>query len=216
MNSRANQQQKREELWDGDFEAGFLSAITGRAMRIVSAPFNINTATGLLSSAVIGGTVSEIGGGKFSNGATTASFVYLFSGGVSLKKLGKDALDLVGKVWTLPNTAIGLIYGALGHVLSIAFRRNPKISVKNNAIQFERNFLMGGAMTMGNVIVYGKDKWVQPNAIWPGSRFSLGYEEMQHTFQGEILGPFYFPLHILLGTMSVVGTIGNDQSFGER
>jgi len=78
MNSRANQQQKREELWDGDFEAGFLSAITGRAMRIVSAPFNINTATGLLSSAVIGGTVSEIGGGKFANGALTSFFVFLF------------------------------------------------------------------------------------------------------------------------------------------
>ncbi len=89
------------EATGGEFEAGFLSAVAGASMRVVSSPFNINTVTGLAASAIVGGTVSEIGGGKFANGAMTASFVFLFSEGVSPRQLGQDALSLGNKVKTV-------------------------------------------------------------------------------------------------------------------
>ena len=38
-----------------------------------------NVAFGLVASSVIGGTASVIGGGKFSNGATTGAFGYFFN-----------------------------------------------------------------------------------------------------------------------------------------
>ena len=44
--------------------------------------------------AVIGGTASELGGGKFANGAITGSFAYLLSSGMGLRRLGRDALSL--------------------------------------------------------------------------------------------------------------------------
>ncbi len=33
---------------------------------------------------------------------------------------------------------------------------------------------------------------------------TLGYEEMQHTYQGEALGIFYLPAHVVLGTVAMV------------
>jgi len=75
---------------------------------------------------------------------------------------------------------------------------NPSISFANNAIQFENNPLMATAMAFGNVIVYGTDQvYFQPGS--QRGQYTLGYEEMQHTFQGQTLGPLYFPAHIVSG-----------------
>jgi hypothetical protein len=115
------------------------------------------------------------------------------------------ALDAVGKIWALPNTVIGVMYGGLGHLfgklgnLMGLYGPGSHISFGNNAIQFENNPLVATAITIGNVIVYGHGKHYQPNAPRCGGAHVLGTEEMQHTFQSQILGPLYLPAHCLLG-----------------
>lgn len=89
------------------------------------------------------------------------------------------------KIWNLPNTIIGLGLGILG----LPF--GAKVSFGNNAIQFENHPLMHkrGAITLGNVIAYGKE--TSPN--------QLGDHERQHTYQGELLGPLYLFAHLFNG-----------------
>ena len=57
----------------GKFKDGFISAAAGAALG------QLGVADNILSRAVIGGTVSVIGGGKFANGAYTAAFMYVMS-----------------------------------------------------------------------------------------------------------------------------------------
>jgi len=61
----------------GKCGAGFLSAAFSKA----ATPWTgkMDMPTGTLVSAVIGGTLSELGGGNFANGASTAAFGYLFN-----------------------------------------------------------------------------------------------------------------------------------------
>ncbi len=116
----------------------------------------------------------------------------------------ETVLSILGKIWTLPNTLIGFVYGFTGHILGLLMGTQPRITFGNNAIQFTNNPLMISAMTLGNVIVYGSGyNPAQPSPSNTNS-ISLGVEEMQHTFQAEILGPFYFPAHLILGTAAVI------------
>jgi RHS repeat-associated protein len=85
-------------------------------------------------------------------------------------------LDLVGKVWSSPNTMFGLAWGATGVLLG------ADITFGNNAIQFENHPLMFfGAITIGNTIHY-------PEGFGPDI---IGYHEKEHTYQAQLLGPFY-------------------------
>lgn len=93
----------------------------------------------------------------------------------------------IGKVWGLPNTIIGILWGLLG----IPF--GAKVSFGNNAIQFEDHPLTFGAVTLGHAISYSP--WLGPG--------SVGRHERAHTFQNELLGPLYLPLHILFGVLAV-------------
>lgn len=111
-----------------------------------------------------------------------------------------QALDLLGKIWSLPNTLLGVFIGLSGHVLSWCGNRlgiyahQAKISVGNNAIQFHNNALMAfGALTIGNVICYGCHC----------AEHSHGEHERQHTIQAQVLGPFYLPLHVLAQLASI-------------
>jgi RHS repeat-associated protein len=160
----------------------------------------------LVARSVVGGTASALGGGKFANGAMTGAFAYLFmpqqSDGSREDGLFESALDVTGKIWALPNTMIGLAYGGIGHVAGWAMETNPKMSFANNAIQFENNPLMKSAMTFGNVIVYADSVYFQPNS--QRGQYTLGYEEMQHTYQAQVLGPLYFPAHIASGTTGLL------------
>ncbi|QHI38698.1 Mono(ADP-ribosyl)transferase SpvB [Kordia antarctica] len=127
-----------------------------------------------------------------------------------VRPAGKSFLNkitgILGKIWSSPNTIIGLTYGLIGHVISkIAGGDSEiKISKERNAIEFTNNPLMSkyGALTFGNTIVYGK-------YLGPGAEYDESEHEEQHTYQGEVLGPFYFPLHILFGIASIFqGIIG--------
>ena len=73
--------------------------------------------------------------------------------------------DLAGKVWNLPNTAIGLGYGLTGYAAGQLNRlrpgdqpNDPRIQFGNNAVEFVNNPLGGGrAVTLGNSITYRDD-----------------------------------------------------------
>jgi len=95
---------------------------------------------------------------------------------------------IVGKVWNGANTLLGLVWGGLGVLLG------AKVSVGHNAIQFEDHPLTTSAITIGNTISYGKR----------ASPDTVGAHEEQHTYQGELLGPFYLPSNILGGLSAEV------------
>lgn len=116
-------------------------------------------------------------------------------------------MGVVGKVWNLPNTLLGLVYGVLGHLAGLAAGTRPRVSLGHNAIQFHNNALMLTAMTLGNVIIYGPARAPQmPNLCFRDSPagHTIGREEFRHTQQGEILGPLYLPVHLLAGIISLV------------
>ncbi len=120
---------------------------------------------------------------------------------MQMQRLGQfGVFDFLGKLWNLPNTVLGLFLGFAGYGLSWcgnrfgAYAHPPGISVGNNAIQFHNNVLMVfGALTVGNVICYG----------CRCAPHSHGAHERQHTIQGQVLGPFYLPLHLLAQLASV-------------
>ncbi|QUJ68607.1 hypothetical protein KDD30_05705 [Photobacterium sp. GJ3] len=191
----------------------------------------------MAAAAVLGGTGSALSGGKFENGAVSGAFSRLFNDEIhsdSSQESNSDnkkrnrplnvSVDYIGKIWSLPNTIIGLIYGGLGHLIGEVgqffglYTAEPSISFDNNAIQFENNPLMLSAMTLGNVIVYGNSTEMQPTSLRYNGAHTLGFEEMQHTYQAQILGPFYFPAHIVSGLSGLInnGNWHGGSAFLER
>lgn len=82
------------------------------------------------------------------------------SGAVGAPASGFSLTGVLGKLWNLPNTLLGLAFGGLGHLVGmtgylLGLCPWPTISFGNNAIQFENNPFMSSAMTLGNVIIYG-------------------------------------------------------------
>jgi hypothetical protein len=126
--------------------------------------------------------------------------------------------NVAGKLWNLPNTAVGLAYGLVGGVidrtlwlatlgyLDLGF----SISIGNNAIQFQNHPLQqlfgGGAITLGNTISYGGLPTDPAPTSVAFATVPIGQHEIQHTFQGQVLGPLYLPANILGGTASLLGT----------
>lgn len=116
-------------------------------------------------------------------------------------------LRILGGIWTSPNTLIGLVGGALG---ALAGAR-PYWSSKESALVFRRwPWGPGGAITFGMVILHTGDdldglcltyehragRCVQP-------RVRLGDHERAHVFQYLVLGPFFLPVYLLCGGVSV-------------
>jgi RHS repeat-associated protein len=118
----------------------------------------------------------------------------------------------IGYLWNAPNTALGLVFGGIGHAVgemgyALGLRAtSPSIGIGNNAIQFLDNPFTPSGITIGNVTVYGPG--VSPNggnvhfSNTPAG-FTVGMEEGLHTIQGMILGPLYLPLHVVGGVTSI-------------
>jgi hypothetical protein len=177
------------------------------------------------ASAVAGGTAAELTGGRFANGAITAAFVRLvqeemtFGSQTGTKNAGSatspvdNALrvvgDVIGKIWALPNTVLGLAIG----ISSLPFG-GQFIGWHDNAFQFVNlPFGKGGALTLGNVELY--------RDALPGtytSRYNDPYgplivqfrwHEMAHTFQNQLLGVFFLPVYLLNGGISASNPFEN-------
>ena len=110
------------------------------------------------------------------------------------------AADLGGKAWSLPNTAVGLVYGGAGHLAGLAKGTRPHVVIEGNAIQFRNNPFGGvGAITLGNTTTYNGQPWIEKD-----TGLSVGEHERQHTIQGQQLGPLYLPSNAIGGGLAML------------
>ena len=115
--------------------------------------------------------------------------------------LGNDLLDLLGLAWTLPNDVIGLTLG----LASLPFGAQIG-GFGNNALQFLNvPWLGAGAITFGNVELFGGDSPPENYGYYYGVYQNSGLHEEGHTFQYELFGPFFLPLYLPFG----IGNAGN-------
>jgi RHS repeat-associated protein len=118
-----------------------------------------------------------------------------------VRTVGRVGLDVLGKVWALPNTLIGVVVGAAG----VPF--GARVQLGNNAIQFVHYPLgeAGEALSLGNVQIFpaGSDPATTFDFFY-GSPvpINLGLHEQAHTFQAQILGPFFLPAYAIAGGIS--------------
>ena len=111
------------------------------------------------------------------------------------------ALEVLAWVWTSVNTALGLIYGAIGAVSAWMNDLTYSVSYRDGAVQFRGSELplaRANAIVFGNTIHYHRN--VDPNGNTRESCV-LREHEAHHVFQYRRLGPFFLPVYI---TVSVV------------
>lgn len=112
-------------------------------------------------------------------------------------KLGRTVLDVAGKAWALPWTIVGTAIGVPLTLIS-----GGKITFENNAINFITNLNWGGAITFGNTVLYtaGGDG---PEALWltydKSTKVVVGLHKEAHTYQYQLLGPFFPIVYLLSG-----------------
>lgn len=117
------------------------------------------------------------------------------------------ALKCLGGVWTLPNTAIGLILGSAG----LPFGAHMHLSTRECALVFHGwPWGPGGAITFGNVIVHTGNSLDSPCLTYATraghaqeAHIRLGDHERAHVFQYMVLGVLFLPLYGLCGGVSV-------------
>lgn len=117
------------------------------------------------------------------------------------------ALQVLGALWTLPNTLIGLAIGGLG----ACFGARPRWSATERAVVFHAwPWGPGGAMTLGNVILLkgASLEWqcatyahAAGRCVHPAVR--LGDHERAHVYQYMLLGPLFLPVYLLCGGIHV-------------
>ncbi|MEM6405557.1 MAG: hypothetical protein AAF669_03030 [Pseudomonadota bacterium] len=110
-------------------------------------------------------------------------------------------VDIIGKIWTLPNTLVGILYGILGHILGWLQGTNPTISVGNNAIQFQNNPITqnGAAFTLGNTVHYSEQSYPDKMGAYGNPDVNVGLHEAAHTYQYQVLGILFLPVYLILG-----------------
>ena len=129
-----------------------------------------------------------------------AEYGQRFSNGSMLASVGRFARDTLGRIWNLPNTVLGTAYGILGiPTKGIGFGYG-QLQFKGNLLQWLLSGGGNGAITLGDAGVYPHG--FGPETVAP-SGFALGFEESFHSLQGRILGPFYLPAHLTLGTSAL-------------
>lgn len=115
-------------------------------------------------------------------------------------------LQCLGMVWTLPNTAVGLLLGALG----MPFGAHAHLRRKDLAVVFHQwPWGPGGAITFGNVIVHTGESLDTPCLTYATRagradepHIHLGDHERAHVFQYMVLGVFFLPAYVLCGGVS--------------
>ena len=116
-------------------------------------------------------------------------------------------LIALGVVWTLPNTAIGLLLGAIG----LPFGAHAHWRRRDLALVFHRwPWGPGGAITFGNVILHTGDNLDSPCVTYAHRAghgdepaIMLADHERAHVYQYLVLGPLFLPLYLVFGGISV-------------
>jgi len=117
------------------------------------------------------------------------------------------AAMLLGILWTLPNSALGLLAGAVG----LAFGAHAHLNRRECAVVFHRwPWGPGGALTLGNVILHTGDTldsscvtYAHRAGLCEEPEILLGDHERAHVYQYMVLGPLFLPLYLLCGGISV-------------
>lgn len=117
------------------------------------------------------------------------------------------ALLGLGALWTLPNTAIGIVAGLAGLVFGAHAHWRPG----DCALVFHRwPWGPGGAITLGNVILHTGDSLDSPCATYAHRaghadepHVLLADHERAHVYQYMVLGPLFLPLYLACGGVSV-------------
>lgn len=124
-----------------------------------------------------------------------------------MRLTGIDAARLLGVLWALPNTLIGLLAGAIG----MPFGAKPELSRSDYALVFHRwPWGPGGAITLGNTILH-TGTTLDSECVTYEHRagrckhppIKLGDHERAHVYQYMVLGPLFLPVYLLCGGVSV-------------
>jgi hypothetical protein len=111
---------------------------------------------------------------------------------------------LLGKIWTSPNSLIGLVLGVPALLFGARVRRG------DNAVGFLDHPLLRltriHAITFGNVVLY-RPGW-EPDATvccYEGPALQrLGDHERAHTIQYERWGPLFLPAYLVLALWAFI------------
>jgi hypothetical protein len=113
------------------------------------------------------------------------------------------ALDVAGKLWTAPNTLAGLLVGAA------ALLAGAHVRLAHNAIVFHSVPLAHRAFVLGNVIINPMADLDWRCATYESvarrkrdphcslETVHIGKHEEAHTWQYQVLGPFFLPVYAL-------------------
>lgn len=114
---------------------------------------------------------------------------------------------VLGIVWTLPNTLLGLIAGAVG----MLWGARPRFNRRDFAVVFHHwPWGPGGAITFGNTILHTGDT-LDCECVTYEHRaghhqhppIKLGDHERAHVYQYMVLGPLFLPVYLFCGGVSV-------------
>ena len=116
-------------------------------------------------------------------------------------------LQVLGLAWTLPNTALGLLAGAV----ALAGGARVRASARELALVFDGvPWGPGGALTLGNVILHTGESLDSPCVTYAHRaglreepRILIGDHVRAHVFQYMALGPLFLPLYFLFGGVHV-------------
>ncbi|MFT4246970.1 MAG: hypothetical protein QM581_02885 [Pseudomonas sp.] len=117
------------------------------------------------------------------------------------------SLQLLGALWTSPNTLLGLALGVAGLFGGARMRWRGR----DMALVFERwPWGPGGALTLGNVIVLNGESldlrcmtYEHRAGRCRHPPVRLGDHERAHVFQYLLLGPLFLPVYLACGGVSV-------------
>ena len=124
-----------------------------------------------------------------------------------MERAGLYAAWLLGMLWTLPNTLVGLIAGGTGMI----FGAKPRLSTRDFALVFHHwPWGPGGAITLGNTILH-TGSTLDSDCVTYEHRagrcehppIKLGDHERAHVYQYMVLGPLFLPVYLLCGGVSV-------------
>ncbi|WP_211840870.1 hypothetical protein [Pseudoxanthomonas sacheonensis] len=124
-----------------------------------------------------------------------------------MRKVASAALRVLGILWTLPNTLIGLIGGGVG----LLFGASVQFSRRDSALVFHRwPWGPGGAITFGNTILHTGDTLDSECLTYEHRagrcdhpRIKIGDHERAHVYQYMVMGPLFLPVYLACGGVSV-------------
>ena len=122
---------------------------------------------------------------------------------MNLNDFKRISLWLLGTIWALPMTAIGMVLGCGALALG------ARVSFSDSALVFSRfRFFTSGALTLGQVILYTGTSLDAPAKTYHCVAFGgddcvrIGTHEQAHVYQYMALGIFFLPLYFLHGGIS--------------